>query len=183
MKVSEKRRLIARAGLFIALAVVLEVLTMAITSWMRMPQGGKFISLGMIPLIAFSLMYGVKWGMVLGFAFGVIYYQLDPFGIHWIQIILDYGVAFSMVGLAGIFKGSAGGWKIYAGIIIANMGRLAVHYLSGMIFFKEYVPTASNPWIYSLTYNATYMLPTMIVCLILVPIIVQKFPTEPVGKK
>ncbi|MBR2915974.1 MAG: energy-coupled thiamine transporter ThiT, partial [Clostridia bacterium] len=30
----------------------------------------------------------------------------------------------------------------------------------------EYAPEGQNPWIYSLGYNATYMLPELIICVV-----------------
>ena len=66
--------------------------------------------------------------------------------------------------IAGFFK------KSYGGIIVGTTVGTALRYLcsliSGAVLFAEYAPEGQNPWIYSLGYNATYMLPELIICII-----------------
>ena len=174
-RVSADKKLLTRAGVFIALALVLEYLTTFIP---RMPQGGKFISLGMIPIITFALMYGPRWGALMGAAFGLLYYPVDPFAVHWLQIILDYPLAFGCAGLAGFFRGRRDRWGILWGILAANTGRFICHYLSGVIFFSAYLPQSFSPWIGSLLYNGVYLIPTTAACWLLIPPILRRFAPE-----
>ena len=60
--------------------------------------------------------------------------------------------------------------KIYIGTIIAIGGRLFSHVLSGVIFFAEYAGT-QNPWIYSILYNASYLIPELIISIIVISLI------------
>ena len=173
-KDKQKLRLLAEAGIFLALAVVLEYITLFIP---KMPQGGKLISLGMIPLFTFALLRGPFWGILMGVGMGIIYYFQDPYFIHPIQFLLDYPVAFGIAGIAGFFYDKEKTWKIYLGIILGLLGRFLAHFCSGMIFFQEFMKQANikNPWLYSALYNATFIIPTAIVCCLIVPYLVKRF--------
>ena len=171
---NERLRLLTEAGIFLAMGVVLEYLTLFIP---KLPQGGKLISLGMIPLLTFALLRGPFWGILMGVAMGIIYYYQDPFFINAFQYLLDYPVAFGLVGAAGFFIERENSWKIYVGIIAGLMGRFFAHFASGVIFFQIFMKQANvgNPWVYSAVYNATFIIPTGIVCCIIVPYMVRRF--------
>ena len=77
-------------------------------------------------------------------------------------------VAFGVIGLAGCFhqmKDERVGLAI--GTVVGCMGRLLAAVASGVIFFAEYAPAGMNPIVYSLGYNATYMVPECIICAII----------------
>jgi len=166
----ENRKSLALAGIFAALALLLEY---SATFIPRMPQGGKFLSPGMIPILTFAILRGWRWGVLMGVGCGLLYYPLDPFFVHPAQFLLDYPVAFGAVGLAGIFKLDGGKLKIILAVFLGCLLRFLSHFISGIVFFKAFAPKASNPWIYSLVYNSTFMIPTLIVCFILVPPLVK----------
>lgn len=168
----DRRRIIAQAGIFLALACLLEYLTFFIP---RMPNGGRLISLGMIPLIIFAILNGWRWGVAAGFAFGFLFYLIDPFFLNPLQFILDYPIAFGIVGFAGIVKPNDGRAKIFCGIILACFLRFISHFLSGIIFFKAFIPGSMNPYIYSLGYNGSFMIPTAIVCCVMIPPMLKRF--------
>lgn len=168
-----RKRMLAEAGVMLALAFVLEYITVFLP---KLPQGGKFISLGMVPLILFSIRWGGRTGMLFGAAFGLLYYQLDPFFIHPVQFFLDYPLAFAMAGCAGFFVRKENRTGIYFGIIASLLLRFSCHVVSGVIFFKAFMPgNMQNPWIYSAVYNGMYIVPTAIVCCFIVPYIYQRF--------
>jgi len=168
----EKRKLIAEAGVFLALSIVLEYVTLFIP---RLPQGGKIISLGMIPLLTFAILRGGIPGMTMGFAMGIIFYFVDPFFLHPLQYILDYPIAFSLVGVAGFIAQEGEKW-IYAAIPTGLFLRFLAHFASGVIFFKAYMPEGfKNIYLYSAAYNAAFIIPTAIVCILIVPYLVKRF--------
>ncbi|MDR3315268.1 MAG: energy-coupled thiamine transporter ThiT [Coriobacteriales bacterium] len=76
---------------------------------------------------------------------------------------------------------SQGSLLIVAAVIIGGLLRLVTHILSGVIFFAEYAG-GENVWIYSIVYNASYMLPsiviTLLVTLIIVPILARVVPVQ-----
>ncbi len=81
-------------------------------------------------------------------------------------ILLDYLLAFSVLGIAGLFrKQGIVGWII--GIVIAVGLRFVCHFLSGVVIWQSFGElwegfTINNPILYSFIYNGCYMLPEMI---------------------
>jgi len=171
----EKRRIIAEAGIFLALAIVLEIATHFIP---RLPQGGKFISLGMIPLLIFAILRGPYWGMLVGAGMGMLYHGLglDPHVVHPIQYLLDYPIAFGLVGAAGFLGDDKKEWKVYPAILLGLFLRFLAHTISGILFIHLLMPNIKidNVWLYSAGYNAIFMVPTTIVCLLIVPYLVRR---------
>ncbi|MFP4498439.1 MAG: energy-coupled thiamine transporter ThiT [Vulcanimicrobiota bacterium] len=168
---NSKQKAIAQGGLMVALALLLEYITLFIP---KMPQGGKFISLGMIPLIIYSMAWGWKRGVLAGITFGLIYYQVDPFFVHPAQFVLDYPLAFASVGLAGLVKPDDKAWKVSLVIFIVCLVRFLAHFLSGIIFFQAFAKEVDNPWLYSMIYNGTFIIPTTIACILIVPPVAKR---------
>ena len=79
------------------------------------------------------------------------------------SIFLDYVFAYGLLGVAGFFKLS--GWGIAAGVTVGTALRYVSSVLSGALLFAEYAGD-QNPWVYSLGYNATYMLPELVICVV-----------------
>ncbi|MBP3853494.1 MAG: energy-coupled thiamine transporter ThiT, partial [Erysipelotrichaceae bacterium] len=77
--------------------------------------------------------------------------------------LLDYLFAFSAYGLAPLFPNK--GW-FYSGVLITNLIRFCCSVLSGVIVWE-------TPLWGSITYNATYMLPTLIAGLVLIPFLIK----------
>jgi thiamine transporter len=173
---NRKRKIIVEAGILISLALMLEYLTLFIPG---MPQGGKFISLGMIPLIIFSLFRGWKWGISAGAVFGILYFYLvERFFVHPAQFLLDYILAFGSVGVAGFYSKfliNERKFAIPAAVITACLLRFLCHLLSGVIFIRLFLAEVpENPWLYSFMYNITYTIPTIIVCTLLIPPLIRR---------
>lgn len=156
---NERTTLIVEMALAIALAAVLNALKI----W-RMPNAGT-VSFVMLPIIVIALRRGVLIGLVTGALYGVVDFFVDPFPpIHWAQPILDYPVAYALVGLAGIMapvwartrsKGELvqGAATVIAACFIAFVGRYVAHTASGVLFFAEYAPAGQPVLVYSLLYN------------------------------
>lgn len=68
-----------------------------------MPQGGS-ISLQMLPLFVFALRWGAIPGILVGLTYGVIHSLQDMYVVHWLQYLLDYPIAFGLIGLSGVVK-------------------------------------------------------------------------------
>jgi thiamine transporter len=173
--IKNEGKIVVEAGIFVSLALLLEFLTLFVPG---MPQGGKFISPGMIPLIIFSLFRGWKWGILMGAVFGILYFYLfDRFWVHPVQFMLDYILAFGFVGSAGIFSSKylfEKKWIIPLSVLMACFLRFLAHFASGIIFIDLIKPGIENPWMYSLLYNLTYTIPTALVCLFIVPPLVKR---------
>jgi thiamine transporter len=133
-------------------------------------QGGS-VDLVMVPLLIYALRWGVGWGVSAGFVFGLLEYFLgNGFALTWTSILLDYSVAYSAVGLAGLFRGRRNGaiW----GTVVACFARFVIHFISGITIYRIIAPTVlfhvtyTSPWLYSLVYNGTYMLPNTILAVL-----------------
>ena len=98
---------------------------------------------------------------------------LEPYIYAPLQVILDYPLAFGMLGLCGFFANSKHGFL--KGYLLGVFGRYLCHVISGYLFFAEYAPDGVNPLVYTLLYNATYIVPETIitVILLLLPVMVK----------
>ncbi|NLB74566.1 MAG: energy-coupled thiamine transporter ThiT [Firmicutes bacterium] len=146
---------VTEIGVAVALAVILSMIRVY-----RMPQGGS-VSLEILPIFYIALRSGGGVGLLAGLAFGLTKLLLGPYIVHPLQLILDYPLAFAFLGLAGFFRK----YQV-VGIILGGLGRFAMHVLSGVIFFATYAPEGTNVWLYSATYNASYMVPELIISII-----------------
>ncbi len=151
-----KTRMLVEGGLAAALAIALSYLKL----W-RMPQGGS-VTLENIPLLIFSLRWGIKAGMGAGVVAGIVQLMLGGYVVHPVQALLDYPLAFGALGLAGSVRR-----PIWVGLSLGSFLRFACHVLSGVVFFGSYAPEGTNVWLYSTIYNGSYMLPNLIIAFIL----------------
>ena len=131
----------------------------------KMPQGGS-LGLSSVILLLASYHLGVKKGVaislisvLLQFLTGKMYLEAGIVGF-----LLDYVLAFGIYGIASSVPNVK--W-FYPGVIVTNTIRLAAHTLAGTLVWDV-------PLWPSLGYNATYMIPTMIVGIILVPLINER---------
>ena len=167
---SGKRRLYTRmlceGAIMVALAQILSYLKL-----LELPNGGS-LTPAMFPIFFFAVRWGLGAGLGAGFVFGVLQFMFDGgFALGWQSIIGDYLAAFTVLGLAGLFKGKRRG--IFAGTVVGCVARFLVHYVVGATIWAETMPesflsmTMTNPWFYSLLYNGVYMLPNMILALVI----------------
>ena len=154
-------RLLAYAALSIALGFVLSYVRL----W-KMLQGGSITPGSMLPLMLFSYQFGLAPGIVVGVAYGFLQFIQDARMLNPWQVLLDYPIAFGMMGLAAMFRRGKGPWGLYGGIALASLGRFFASVLSGVVFFGEYAPAGTHPLLYSIAYNGSYMLPEMAICLL-----------------
>ena len=135
------------------------------------PNGGS-ITLAAFPIALYAVRWGVGRGLLAGFVFGILQLLMDEaYAWGWQSMLLDYLVAFTPLGLAGLFKGKK--WGIFPGIVLGNLGRFVVHYISGVTIYRIYEPTEipgigtfDGAELYSLVYNGSYMLPCMLLALV-----------------
>lgn len=148
-------------SLMVALAILLSNFRLY-----HFPQGGNVTLGAMIPLLIISFRYGAGVGALAGFLFGLIQIIQDPFILHPIQVLFDYPLPFMMFGLAGFLSR-----RFILAAIVAFAGRFACHFISGLVFFASYAPEGMSPVIYSLTANATYIVPEMLICCVILKIL------------
>ena len=153
------------SAVMIALSTVLSLVTV-----MKMPLGGSVTLFSMLPVCMLSIMYGCRWGIVCAFIYSLGQLALDIAGVAgWGLtpvafagcVVFDYLVAFTVLGLAGMFR-AKGVPGYIAGIALAVALRMVSHIISGVIFFSSWAPEGWNPFVYSLAYNGAYMVPEFI---------------------
>lgn len=162
-----KTRMIAEAGVAIAIAQVLSFITL-----FHMPQGGSIKAASMVPLMIFAYRWGGTRGIWAGVVYGVLHFLLGfKSSIHYLSIILDYLVAYGAIGVCGYFKDNLTG--LVSGSIVAIALRWFASVTSGAVVFASYAPQGQNPWIYSMIYNASYMVPDGILNIIVLLFVYQ----------
>ncbi|WP_107841319.1 energy-coupled thiamine transporter ThiT [Metasolibacillus meyeri] len=163
------------------LVILMEIAIMAGLSFIlgklafSLPQGGS-ISFGMLPIVLVAFRHGLFAGMATGLLEGVISAMMGGYILHWLQAILDFGVASTVIGLAAVVrrpllnalhdgnKNAITGYMT-TGVLLGATLSLIAHVLSGVVFFSEYAGD-QNPWIYSIIYNVTHMVPSAILTII-----------------
>lgn len=165
MREQNKIKMLAEGGVMIALSQILSYIT-----FFQMPQGGKVTPGSMVPIILFALIWGGKPGIIASVAYGILQFLLGgAFSLHPLSILLDYIVGFGVLGVAGFFSKDYKG--AIAGTIIAVCLRFISSFLSGWLVFGSYAPAGEAPWLYSLVYNATYMVPELIITTVVIALI------------
>ncbi len=172
---NEKTKLLAEGAAMVALATVLSFIRV-----FKLPWGGSITLLSMLPIVLFSIRRGVKMGLVVSFVYALVQFGqgiLDGLfgwgltaGMLIACIVLDYLAAFTVLGLAGLWrKKGLPGWL--AGILLAVGLRFICHFLSGVVIWGSFGElwsgfSTDNTWLYSFLYNGCYMLPEMIFTMI-----------------
>ncbi|WP_300409777.1 energy-coupled thiamine transporter ThiT [Lagierella sp.] len=165
-------RFVTEAGIMLALTFILNTFKL-----MELPQGGSITLGGYVPLLIFGFRWGWKKGIVLGALYGLLDFALDPFFLNPLQFILDYPLAYAMLGLTGLFSnklennGKVNYAVLILGTVVATLLRMLSAVISGVVYFSEYLPKDKPFFIGSLIYNGTYTIPNMIIAIILIIII------------
>ena len=207
-----KTRRLTESAMLLAVAIVLELVSKMFIA--EQPFGGQLTIVSMLPVVLISYRHGVKWGLWAGVAYALIEmllgvknvaaaFQPGYFGDGTmivnalIMCLMDYLVAFTVLGLGGIFRDRMEnkGMALACGSLVALGARYAAHVVSGYILFagwaewfftQEGFPAwgaalveSLSPqmlgFVYSLVYNGMYMIPEMIFTAV-VSVILAKVP-------
>ena len=168
-------RVLAEAVVMIALATVLNSIKI-----FTLPEGGTVTMGAMVPILFLALRRGARVGVAAGAVFGVIDVYFEPFIYNPVQFLLDYPLAYGALGLAGFFSGrvsggkggqAEAGWAVVA-IVTGIFGRFVCHFFSGLIFFASYAPAGESPALYSAIYNASYLIPELLISAFVISVLV-----------
>ncbi len=159
-------RRMTEAAMMVALAQALSYVKLG-----EAPNGGS-ITPAMLPILLYAVRWGARPGMLAGFVFGLLQLIFDgAYAWGWQSMLLDYLVAFTPLGLAGLFRGRS--WGVFAGTALGCAARFCVHFVSGVTVYRIIAPTDflnrtySSPALYSAVYNGSYMLPNTLLTLAL----------------
>ena len=149
-------RSVTYGAICVALSFALSFLSL-----IKLPQGGSVTLVSLLPIMLYSQMFGVRKGVIVGFIYGLLQAIQTPYILHPGQFLLDYPIAFAMIGLASIFtqggiKGKKGVVLFAAGAVFAAVMRYLSHFVSGVFAFSSYAPYAGyeSGVVYSLVYNS-----------------------------
>lgn len=171
-----------RTYVFIAMYASLSVLFNFLTQFLPQMANGGTVDLTVIPIFIASYHLGWKKGVwtgmftwLLELVFGMNRYMVSP-----LQILFDYVIPVVIPGIASCIPSirikSLQISNIYTGVFVAILCKYSSHVLAGVYFwFPEGSAAGSSAaWIYSAwTYNLGYNVLTLLVCLIIVPILIQ----------
>ena len=159
---------LVESTMMVALATVLSIFKI-----IEMPYGGSVTIASMLPMIILAYRQGVAWGLGSGLVYAAIQQLLGLNDLSYVTgwqsvvavIMLDYIVAFTVVGLGGLFrkvtKTQSGALAL--GSLSVTLLRYICHVISGATVWAGLSIPDSAALIYSIGYNATYMLPEAII--------------------
>ncbi len=158
----------------VALATALSYLKL-----FELPQGGS-VCIGMLPIFLYCVRWGARNGFVASFAYGLLQLIFD--GAYawgpW-SMLLDYLVAFALLGAAGFFWKVKGG--VFVGTVVGCILRFFAHFVSGITIYRLYEPTElfnstfTNPYLYSAVYNGSFVAIDMILCIVIFVILYKPY--------
>lgn len=165
-KIGFDTKSITYAAICIAMSFALSYLRVV-----KMPQGGAITIASLLPLMIYAYAFGAKKGVLAGCAYGILQAVQDTYILHPAQFVLDYPAAFACIGLAGIFSSvkkfdKHPQLKFTLGAITAGVGRFIMHFISGIFAFGTFAPENQPVALYSLSYQAVYVFPDLLICIV-----------------
>jgi thiamine transporter len=157
-------RALAEISISVALSYVLNLIIVY-----HLPQGGSITLGSMVPILVLALRRGPYIGVFAGTVFGLVQLVLGGYWFSLAQVIIDYPIAFAVLGLAGFFKEQP-----LIGVTISIGLRFVAHFLSGIIFFGQYAPPEMGPYVYSAVYNGSYIVPELIISAVIIYLLLKR---------
>ena len=136
----QKTKRLTESAMLIAVAVVLEVVGRTVIP--PMPFGGQLTLVSMLPMVLLSYRYGVRWGLIAGFGYSLVQMALGAdtvtaafqpgyfgdgtmLGNALIMCLLDYVLAYTLLGLGGCFRNKVrhSGISLMMGSLVALSAR------------------------------------------------------------
>lgn len=164
--------ILCQGALCVAMSFVLSYIKL-----FSMPAGGSVTLASMLPLMVFANRHGLKWGLFAGLVYGILQFIQKPEIYHWVDVILEYPVAFMLIGLGGLTRGVR---NLPFSVLIGGIARFFAHFVAGVIFFGEYVMIGEEAaegvsfgqmiWpnvVASFLYNAPYMFADIAICFVI----------------
>ncbi|MBQ9124076.1 MAG: energy-coupled thiamine transporter ThiT [Acholeplasmatales bacterium] len=189
-------RVLAEVAIFAALAFALDVLQGGIFKGIFI-NGGS-IGFAMIPIFIISYRRGLLPGILCGFILsliqmlGCIYIiqgkTLDGAFMQaagpFIQVMLDYVLAYTVVGFAGVFMSfyqKSNSFKskliwITLGCLLGGLLKYASHTLAGLWFWPGEMWGVGGA-AYSFLYNGLYCIPNIIISILIMTVIAKAYPS------
>ena len=135
----------------------------------------------MLPIVIIAYRHGIGLGLASGLTFAVIQQLLGLNNLSYVTgwqsvvavIVLDYVIAFTVLGLGGVFKGKLStlikndakrqSTELWLGMVFVCVLRYICHTVAGATVWAGLSIPTEAALVYSIGYNATYMIPESIV--------------------
>lgn len=172
---NKKLKFYCEVAVYAAIGIVFDLIAGIIPKFW--PNGGS-LSIAMLPVFLMGYRYKLKGSLLTGLIIGCVQLIYASYLLNFFQIMLDYVLAYTVVGFCSIFLYHIENKKIITKIIFSSLGvllgvflRLLLTTLSGYLFWE-------TAWWPSFTYNLTYLLPSSILCLIIMIILINTLPNK-----
>lgn len=162
---------LTESAVMLALGFILSLLKI-----IDMPFGGSVTAFSMLPIIIIAYRYKTPWGLLVGLTASLLQMIMGIKNLTYATsagaviaiILLDYVVAFTAMGLGGIFRGRIKnqGASLAAGALTACVLRYICHVISGCTVWAGVSIPDTDGLLYSLAYNAAYMIPETVVTVV-----------------
>ena len=159
---------LTECAIMIALSTVLSIIKIV-----DLPYGGSITAASMLPIVIAVYRHGTAWGFGIAAVSSTIQLLLGlntlSYAVTWqaaVAIILfDYIIAFTVFAFSGIFKNKIKSTVIAVllGILLSSVLRFICHTAVGCTVWAGISIPTSAALIYSISYNATYMIPETII--------------------
>lgn len=158
---------LVESGILLAFAAVLSVIKLV-----DMPYGGSVTAFSMLPLLVIAYRHGTRWGLFSAFTYSLIQLLLGldnfSYATSFTAVVMiavfDYLLAFLALGLGGVFrKAMPQGGALATAAVVTGILRYLCHVVSGCTVWAGLSVPTTEALIYSLSYNATYMIPEIII--------------------
>ncbi len=164
----DKVRPLVEGAMMCALATVLSIIKIV-----EMPYGGSVTVASMLPMVILAYRHGTLWGLGSGLVYAALQQLLGLNSLSYVTgwqsivavIMLDYILAFTFVGFAGIFRrvSKKQSTALASGAAFISLLRFICHIISGATVWAGLSIPDSAALIYSIGYNATYMIPETVI--------------------
>jgi thiamine transporter len=140
-----------------------------------LPFGGSITLGSMVPTMWLSLRRGVKAGLVSGAIFGILALMIDVVLLGAssviatpIQVILEYPIAFGVIGLTGLFRNRSAALAVI-GAGFSVFLRFWMHYFVGVFVWSTVYqfPAEYGLWLWPAVYNGSFLSVEFIISAIL----------------
>ncbi len=168
MKKSSSVLRLVEGALLIAVATVLSMVKL-----LDLPYGGSVTACSALPILLIGYRHGTKFGIFAACVYALLQLLLGANTLSYFStplsiiaiILLDYVIAFAVLGLGGVFRraGRAQGQALVSSALLCSVLRYACHVISGCTVWAGLSIPTEAALVYSLAYNATYMLPETLV--------------------
>lgn len=194
-------RVLAEIAIFAAIALALDMLQGGIFRGVFLSGGS--IGFAMVPIFIIAYRRGFLASLLCGFIVSLTQMLAGIYVINgatfdnpfmqamgpFLQVMLDYVLAYTFVGFAGIFykafkNGEVTKKKVLfviLGTVIAGLLKYACHVVAGGLFWlgdggDGFWGVPNNTWLYSFVYNGAYSIPNIIICTSVMVVITVYYP-------